>query len=69
MSEKLKNSNVCVRHFAVPNSISVAVNTETLSEETLNLSEPVTSSPPNQVKANKTNPSKVNPLIPVRRSF
>ena len=48
------------------NSISVAVNTETLLEETLNLSEAVASSPPNLVKANKANPSKVNPFITVR---
>ena len=48
------------------NSISVAVNTETLSQETLNLSEAVVSSPPNLVNTNKTNPSKVNPFITVR---
>ena len=48
------------------NSISVAVNTETISQETLNLSEAVVSSPPNTVKANKTNPSKANPFIAVR---
>ena len=48
------------------NSIFVAVNTEILSQETLNLSEAVVSSPPNLVNANKTNPSKVNPFIAVR---
>ena len=48
------------------NRISVTVNTETLSQETLNLSEAVVSSPPNLVKANKTNPSKVNPFLAVR---
>ena len=48
------------------NSISVAVNTETISQETLNLSEAVVSSPPNTVKANKANPSKANPFIAVR---
>ena len=48
------------------NSISVAVNTETLSEKALNLSEAVASSSPNLVKANKTNPSKVNPFITLR---
>ena len=39
------------------NSISVAVNTETPSEETLTLSEAVASSTQSLVKANKTNPS------------
>ena len=48
------------------NRISVAVNTETLLQETLNLSEAAVSSPPNLVNANKTNPSKVNPFITVR---
>ena len=48
------------------NSISVAVNTETLSEETLNLSEAVAFSPPNLVKAINKNPSKVIPFITVR---
>ena len=48
------------------NSISVAVNTETISQETFNVSEVVVSSPPNTVKANKTNPSKVNSFITVR---
>ena len=48
------------------NSISVAVNTETISQETLNVSEAVVSTPPNTVKENKTNPSKVNPFIAVR---
>ena len=48
------------------NSISVAVNTETISQETLNVSEVVVSTPPNTVKANKTNPSKVNSFITVR---
>ena len=48
------------------NSISVAVNTETLSQETLNLSEAVLSSPPNLINVNRTNPSKVNPFITVR---
>ena len=48
------------------NSISVVVNTETLSEETLNLSETVTSSPPHLVKTDQKNPSKVNPFIIVR---
>ena len=48
------------------NSISDAVNTETLSQETLNLSEAVVSSPPNLVNANKTNTNKVNPFIAVR---
>ena len=32
----------------------------------MNLSEAVASSPPNLVKANKANPSKVNPFITVR---
>ena len=48
------------------NSNSVAVNTETLSEETLNLSEAVAFSPPNLVKAINKNPSKVIPFITVR---
>ena len=48
------------------NSISVAVNAETISQETLNLSEAVASSSSNTVKANKTNPSKVSPFIAVR---
>ena len=48
------------------NSISAAVNTETLSQESLNLSEAVVSSPPNLVNADKTVPSKVNPFIAVR---
>ena len=48
------------------NSISVAVNTETISQETLNVSEVVVSTPSNTVKANKTNPSKVNSFITVR---
>ena len=53
------------------NSISVAVNTETLSQETLNLPEAVIFSPPNLVSANKvntnkTNPGKVNPFIAER---
>ena len=48
------------------NNTSVAVNTETLSQETLNLSKAVLFSPPNLVNANKTNPSKVNPFIAVR---
>ena len=48
------------------NSISVAVNTKTLSQETLNFSEAVVSSPPNLVNANKANPSKVNRFIAVR---
>ena len=48
------------------NSISVAVNSETLSQETLNLSEAAVSSPPNLVNASKTNPSKVNSFITVR---
>ena len=45
------------------NSISVAVNTETISQETLTVSEVVVSTPPNTVKTNKTNPSKVNSFI------
>ena len=48
------------------NSISVAVNTETLSQETLNLSEAAVSSPPKLVNANKANPSMVNLFITVR---
>ena len=48
------------------NSISVAVNTEIISQETLNVSEVVVSTPPNTVKANKTNPSKVSSFITVR---
>ena len=48
------------------NSIPVAVNTETISQETLHLSEAVVSTPPNTVKVNKTNLSKVNPFIKVR---
>ena len=48
------------------NSISVAVNTESLSQETLNLSEAVLSSPPNLINVNRTNASKVNPFIAVR---
>ena len=48
------------------NSISVAVNTETISQKTLNVSEVVVSTPPNTVKANNTNPSKVNSFITVR---
>ena len=48
------------------NSISVAVNTETISQETLNVIEAVVSIPPDTVKANKTNLSKVNPFIAVR---
>ena len=48
------------------NSIPVAVNTQTISQETLNLSEAIVSTPPNTVKANKTNLSKVNPFIAVR---
>ena len=47
-------------------SISDAVNTEILLEETLNLSEAVASSPPNLIKANKTNSSKVNHFITVK---
>ena len=41
------------------NSVSVAVNTETLSQETLNLPEAVIFSPPNLVSANKVNTNKV----------
>ena len=48
------------------NSISVTVNTDTISQETLNVSEAVASTPPNTVKANKTNSSKVNPFAVVR---
>ena len=48
------------------NRISVTVNTETISQETLNVSEAVVSTPPNTVKANKTNPGKFNPFIKVR---
>ena len=48
------------------NSISVAVNTETLSEETLNLLEAVASSPLNLIKAINRNSSKVIPFITVR---
>ena len=48
------------------NSISLAVNTETISQETLNISAVVVSTPTNTVKANKTNPIKVNSFITVR---
>ena len=48
------------------NSISVTLNTETFSQETLNLSTAVIFSPPNLVNANKANPIKVNPFIAVR---
>ena len=48
------------------NSISVAVNTETISQETLNVSEVVVSTPPNTAKANKTIPCKANSFITVR---
>ena len=48
------------------NSISVAVNIETISQETLNVSEVAVPTLPNTVKANKTNPSKVNSFITVR---
>ena len=48
------------------NSISVAANTGTISKETLNISEVVVSTPPNTVKANKTNPRKINYFITVR---
>ena len=54
------NQNPC------SNSVSVAVNTETISQETLNVSEVVLSTPLNTVKANKTNPSKVNSFITAR---
>ena len=47
------------------NSISVAINTEILSQETLNSSEVVISSR-KLVNANKANPSKVNSFISVR---
>ena len=47
-------------------SISVAVNTETISQETLNISEAVVSTAPNTVKAITTNSSKVNLFITVR---
>ena len=43
--------------------ISVAVNTEIISQETLNISEAVVSTAPNTVKAIKTNSSKVNLFI------
>ena len=43
------------------NSISVAVNTETISQEALNLSETFVSPPPSTIKAIKTNASVVNP--------
>ena len=55
----IKNSNGV-------NSISVTVNTETILQETLNVSAVVVSTPPNKVKANKTNPSNVNSFITVR---
>ena len=55
----IKNSNGI-------NSISVAVNTETISQETLNVIEAVVSIPPDTVKANKTNLNNVNPFIAVR---
>ena len=48
------------------NSISVAVNTETISQETLNVLEAGVSTPPNTIKANKANPGKANPFIAVR---
>ena len=48
------------------NSISVPINPETISQKTLNLSGSVISTPPNTLKANKTNPNKVNPFIAVR---
>lgn len=48
------------------NSISVVVNTETISQEALNVSEAVVSCPPNTIKTSGTNPSEVNPFITVR---
>ena len=47
-------------------SISLTVNTETISQETLNISEAVVSTAPNTVKAITTNSSKVNLFITVR---
>ena len=47
------------------NSISVAVNTETISQEALNVLEAFVSRSPNTVKASKTNPNELNLFITV----
>ena len=49
------------------NSSSIAVNTETISQKALNVLEAFVSRPPNTMKANKTNPSELNPFTTVRR--